>query len=200
MNYIIEDDFDFFKELNNVNEMMNNEKMNIECINNECMISRLPLTHNSIILPCKHAFNYLPLFKELCIHKNSNKIRCPYCRTASNKCLPFIPLPGVIKIFGINHPKKDCMPAPKCSVVLTTGSRKGLACNRDGMTNDEGTFCEKHNHYIKQEVWTEGMAKLMKDKSVIELKQMLKERGLKVGGVKKELVKRLLSEVLSSNS
>ena len=196
MNYIVEGDFDFFKELNDsANESINNESINNECIN-ECMISRLPLTHNSIILPCKHAFNYLPLFKELCIHQNENyvrKIKCPYCRTAFNKFIPFIPLPGVIKIIGINHPKKDCMPAPKCSVVLTIGPRKGLTCNRDGMTSDEGTFCEKHNHYIKQEVWTEGMAKLMKDKSVIELKQMLKERGLKVGGVKKELVKRLLS-------
>jgi len=85
------------------------------------------------------------------------------------------------------------MPAPKCTVILANGARKGLACGRDGITNDEGTFCEKHIHTNnKEEVWTEGMAKLMKDKSVIELKQMLKDRGLKVGGVKRALVKRLL--------
>ena len=43
----------------------------------------------------------------------------------------------------------------------------------------------------KKESWTAAMDQLSKEKSVIELKQMLREKGLKVGGVKKDLVKRL---------
>jgi hypothetical protein len=127
------------------------------------------------------------------MHNNKTNICCPYCRSVASKFIPFIPLPGVIKVSGVNHPEKDCMPAPKCSVVLKIGVRKGKACGHNGTITAAGIFCEKHKHTMKQDNWTEGMAKLMKEKSVIELKLMLKERGLKVGGVKKELVKRLLS-------
>jgi len=190
-NYIIEDNFDFYKELNTATADVDINIVTTD--DNKCMISRSPLTHNSITLQCKHSFNYLPLYKELCIHNNKKNISCPYCRTVSSKLIPFIPLPTVTKIVGVNHPEKECMPGPKCSVVLKHGERKGTPCGHNGTMTDEGIFCEKHKHYIKQDVWTEAMTELMQTKSVIELKQMLKGKGLKVGGVKKDLVKRLLS-------
>ena len=186
MNYVIEGNFDFFKELNSVDDDNH--------LDNTCLISHLPLIHNSILLPCSHSFNYLPLYKELCLHNNKTNIRCPYCRSATTTFIPFIPLPGVVKVIGVNSPEKVCMPAPKCSVLMKIGVRKGLACKMNGIVTDHGVFCKKHIHCMKQDTWTEAMEKLMKDKTVVELKQMLKKKGLKVGGVKKELVKRLLAE------
>jgi hypothetical protein len=184
MNYIVEDNFDFFKELNDlpVNDLPDNK----------CMISHSTLTHNFVTLPCKHSFNYLPLYKELCLYNNKKTITCPYCRSISTQLIPFIPLPGVIKIIGVNHPEKQCQTAPYCSVILKMGARKGLQCGINGMETEKGNVCIKHQHTLKDDIWTEAMAVLMTSKTVTELKQMLKKRGLKVGGIKKELVKRLL--------
>jgi len=156
------------------------------------MISHSPLTHNYITLPCKHSFNYIPLYKELSLHNNKNTIVCPYCRSSSDKFIPFIPLPGIVKIVGVNSPTKLCMPAPECTVILKTGLNKGNICGGNGMVTDTGIYCEKHKHYMNKDIWTTEMEKLSKQKSVSELKEMLRKRKLKVGGVKKELVKRLL--------
>jgi hypothetical protein len=41
------------------------------------------------------------------------------------------------------------------------------------------------------EVWTTEMNDFSKTKTVVELRKMLREKGLKVGGSKKELVLRL---------
>ena len=197
MNYILEDEFDFFKELNDKKNAI------IDTSNdNKCMISHLPLIYNSVTLPCKHSFNYLPLYTELCLHNNNKNITCPYCREVSQKFIPFIPLPNVKKRFGVNYPPDKCLPAPECSFILKMGTRKGMKCGRGGVINEEGVFCMKHQHHIKETdtednneptsiKWTDAMDQLSKEKSVIELKQMLREKGLKVGGVKKDLVKRL---------
>lgn len=201
MNYIVEDNYDFFKELNKPLD----SQVHIESPD-KCMISHLPLELNSVTLPCKHSFNYLPLYTELCLHNNNKNITCPYCREVSQKFIPFIPLPTVKKRFGVNYPPNKCLPAPECSFILKMGTRIGSKCGRVGVINEEGVFCMKHQHHIKgaseagaseadgiekKESWTAAMDQLSKEKSVIELKQMLREKGLKVGGVKKDLVKRL---------
>jgi hypothetical protein len=202
MNYIIEDNYDFFKELNALTPD--------DVVDNKCMISHLPLSFNSVTLPCKHSFNYLPLYTELCLHNNNKNIVCPYCREVSQKFIPFIPLPNVKKRFGVNYPPKKCLPAPECTFLLKVGARKGLKCGNVGVINGEGVFCMKHQHHIKctgqaseagqagadtgaetSNEWSAAMEQLSKDKSVVELKEMLREKGLKVGGVKKDLVKRL---------
>ena len=180
MNYIIEDDFDFFKELNETMTTSSEGQYN-------CMISHLPLTYNSIMLPCKHSFNYLPLYTELCLHNNKQNISCPYCREISNKLIPFIPLSNVKKIIGVNSPEKNCLPAPKCEFKLKTG----MKCERNGLESNEGIFCTKHYKNADPFIWTTEMEQLSKSKSVIELKGMLRSKGLKVGGTKKELVYRL---------
>jgi len=179
MSYIIEDNFDFFKALNDTTD---------GSADNKCLISHTTLTHNSITLPCKHSFNYLPLYKELCLHNNKNNICCPYCRSISDKFIPFIPLTDVSKVNGVNSPEKKCMPGPRCSALLIMGARKGKLCGHNGLETDDGTFCEKH---ITKHIWTKEMTALMQAKSVLELKQMCREKGLKVSGVKKDLVKRL---------
>jgi hypothetical protein len=189
MNYIVEDNFDFYSELN--------QPVPVEKIKQEdssrCMISHEILTYNSITLSCTHSFNYVPLYNELCLYNNKEYINCPYCRCKANKLLPFIPLPGIKKIYGVNYPPKMSMPLPKCSFIRKTGVHKGLPCLHMGIEYEDGVFCDKHMKYTINSVWTPEKEQLLKSKSVPELKAMLKAKGLKIGGLKKELVNRLFS-------
>jgi|SRR6056300_1062565 len=203
MNYVIEDDIDFFKELNNdtctIESIEDNKKM--------CMISHTPLTYNSVKLPCSHEFNYLPLYNEFVLTNNYNRsIKCPYCRTISDKLLPYIQLPGVQKRYGINSPKSLCMDEPKCLYKLKNGKNKGSLCGKGGVESKEGIFCKKHfdsTYVIKDKkdkvtkktittiIWTVEKEDLFKRKSVSQLKELLKEKGMKTTGLKKELVNRI---------
>jgi len=186
MNYIVEDKFDFYAELNK-------DTIDISA-SAICMISHKPLTYNSITLACKHSFNYLPLFNELCLHNNKQYISCPYCRIKSDKLIPFIPLPLVTKVYGVNYPTKMSMALPKCSFHLNSGIYKGLLCEQSGMEYEHGIFCSKHVKFNIDNTWTPEKEKMFKSKSVVELKKMLREKKLLVGGVKKELVNRLFTK------
>ena len=186
--YKLEDEFDFFKAL------QTDEDMDTEL--NTCMISHLPLTFNAITLKCSHSFNYLPLYTELCIHNNKKTISCPYCRITSDKLIPFIPLPNVNRVIGVNAPESKCMPALTCSLMLKNGSRKGEVCGKNGVEYQTGVFCVNHTANTNSNdinEWTSEMAVLFKTKKIDELKELLKKKGLRVGGNKKELVKRLLT-------
>jgi hypothetical protein len=193
MNYKVEDDFDFYSELNNTYCKKEDHDVAL------CMISHELLTHNSVTLPCKHSFNYMPLYTELCIvvdnenTKYRTYINCPYCRSKFDKLIPYIPLPTVKKIYGVNFPTSLTMPAPKCSFIIKNGKYKGNACGHSGTEFENGIWCEKHVLYNINSVWTPEKEQLSKTKSVAELKTMLKDKGLSVGGVKKELVNRLFS-------
>ena len=51
---------------------------------------------------------------------------------------------------------------------------------------------------IKNDIeWTDEMDKYSRNKSVIELKNLLREKGLKVSGTKKELVNRIIANSYS---
>ena len=63
MNYIIEDNFDFY------NALKAEEPAESVAV---CMISHEPLTYNAITLSCKHSFNYIPLYNELCLYNNKS--------------------------------------------------------------------------------------------------------------------------------
>ena len=72
MNYVLEDNFNFFEELksnSDINDEYNNTNDNNTTDNtiDKCMISHMPLTYNYITLPCKHKFNYISLYNELII-------------------------------------------------------------------------------------------------------------------------------------
>ena len=189
MNYKIEDNFDFYSELNKDDDD--------EC-EKKCMISHLPLTYNSVTLPCNHTFNYIPLYNELILNQKHNNIKCPYCRNHSDKLMFYLPLPNVKKIYGINYPPKMCMPSPKCNYKLKIGKNKGSICNKNGIEDKDGILCENHRSKILDEkkiiVWTPEKEKLFKTLSVNELKTMLKKKGLKISGLKKDLVNRLVIE------
>ena len=196
--YNLEDEFDFYKALkeDDDNGDNGNNGYNENKVLNNCMITHLPLTLNAVTLNCKHSFNYIALYTELCIHNNKKSISCPYCRITSEKYIPFIPLPNVNRVPGVNAPESKCMPAPTCSLILTNGPRKGDVCGKNGVEYHTGVFCVKHieNSTTAANEWTAEMAVLCKTKKIAELKELLKAKGLKVGGAKKELVMRLLKQ------
>jgi hypothetical protein len=194
MKYTTEDNFDFYSELNSSIE---EEEMP------KCMISHLPLTYNAITLPCKHTFNYMPLYKELCAnfsHCKQTKLHCPYCRTILEKLIPYIPLPHVEKKIGVNYPLKNCMPGPQCNFMIKRLKKK-IVCNAAGMESEHGVFCVKHfanavgsnaQDAVGSVAPINPLATEYKKKTVAELRKMLRAKGLKVGGLKNELINRLL--------
>ena len=63
MNYTIEDNIDFFKELNSAQDDSDD--------NNVCLISGKPLEEKCIKLECGHRFNYIYIFNDLVQQKKS---------------------------------------------------------------------------------------------------------------------------------
>ena len=117
-NYIIEGNFDFYKELY---ESLDDSDDNIdEQTAQVCLITNTPLTKHFVELECKHAFNYVPLFKDLVNHKTKfssldthrlkvNEIRCPYCRNKQGNVLPYIEELGLPKEHGVNWINMELM-------------------------------------------------------------------------------------------
>jgi hypothetical protein len=111
-NYVIEGNFDFYKEL--YESLDDSDNNNIDEQSAQiCLISNAPLTKHFVELECKHAFNYVPLFKDLVNHKTKfstldthrlkvNEIRCPYCRNKQGNVLPYIEELGLPKEHGVN--------------------------------------------------------------------------------------------------
>ena len=112
--YNIEDNIDFFFELN---KLLNNEKnANEETLPKEkdvCLISNEKLVDKFVKLKCGHTFNYIPLFKDLVNQKQKfhtmdisqlkkDEIRCPYCRSTQQGVLPYYEELGLPKTNGVN--------------------------------------------------------------------------------------------------
>lgn len=95
-----------------------------------CQITGLPLNDKSVILECKHHFNYDALYKEIYRQKYEFKtydtlhlskkdlqkfreskldyfIKCPYCRNIQFTVLPFYKELGLKEIYGINSLDKS---------------------------------------------------------------------------------------------
>ena len=158
MNYSIEGNIDFYKELfeticesesdileNNNEDTYKNEK--------NCLITHLPLQSPIITLDCNHKFNYIPLFKEITRQKTSDyndkkklrvhQIKCPYCRQIQNKLLPYIPsVEGSYLISGVTSPQKYSMYTQKCESIIKSGKRKGENCGKK--CEYPNTMCNMH--------------------------------------------------------
>ena len=141
MNYKIENDMNFFielkKELGDILPIESDVSHN----NNICLITHQPLEVNHVTLTCRHKFNYLPLYNEVVIQKkNYNyleitrlalyQIKCPYCRTITNKLLPYIEHPDVSYIRGVNYPLRYCMTLCTCKWIIRSGKNKNNICER----------------------------------------------------------------------
>ena len=101
--FVIEDNIDFYSEINKEEEIIQDDI---------CLITQNPLDKNHIILDCGHKFNYDAIFNDIINHKtkfnklekqflNTNEIRCPYCRNIQDKLLPSNNL--FPKIHGVNY-------------------------------------------------------------------------------------------------
>jgi hypothetical protein len=119
-NYVIEGNFDFYKELyESLDDSDNNNNIDEQSAQ-VCLITNTPLTKHFVELECKHAFNYVPLFKDLVNHKTKfstldthrlkvNEIRCPYCRNKQGNVLPYIEELGLPKEHGVNWINMELM-------------------------------------------------------------------------------------------
>jgi hypothetical protein len=127
--YIMEENINFYDELyksldSSDDENKDNKIKDYDEIN-ECQITGLPLGDKSVTLECKHNFNYIPLYREICKQKfefksyefseldssekeklliscNNFFIRCPYCRNIQFTILPYYEELNLNKIYGIN--------------------------------------------------------------------------------------------------
>ena len=210
MNYIIEDNIDFYAELAKLDTITTNtDSAKVPSI---CLITTQPLSANAITLPCSHTFNYLPLYKDVCIQKKKNNIyevdqlslnqmRCPYCRTKFDKILPRVAMSGVDIVMGVNYPARYCMTHLKCSHLLTSGKHVGQPCGHTAYTTPSGAVCcVKHSkkeeaslHKNAAEVWTDEMTAYSKTCGIVDLQKILRENHLHVSGPKKELVMRIFN-------
>lgn len=121
---------------------------------NICLISKEKLHPNHITLKCNHKFNYIPIYKEVLYQKtksnplyevtklNSYQIKCPYCRTITNKLLPFIAYPSVRLSKNIHSTEPDCITAVKCSHIT-----KYRGVNKDNSDSQ----CDKNAVYYEAE-------------------------------------------------
>lgn len=208
MNYIIEDNLDFKAALANDLE----EEQSI------CLISQQPLTKSHIQLPCKHTFNYKPLYKEIYVQKTVrnlyetvrlkiNELKCPYCRSVSEQLLPYLPSEEPERKAGVNGPAKYCMPY---LLPCEWHNNKEKTCTKPACYIDKVSYCKTHYQKVHTKeahtkkaptanpeiAWTPAMNTFAKSKTLIELKQLLRLHKLTVGGNKKELVERLFANNL----
>lgn len=137
--YIVGDNIDFYKEINNITE-----EDNIDT--DVCLITYEPLDNTSVKLKCGHSFNYEPLYNEIVSQKvkfknnylHINHIKCPFCRSLQVKLLPQIK--GFKLVTGVNSPLKYCMFLNTCQYVFKSGKRKGEKCAKG--CND--IMCKTH--------------------------------------------------------
>jgi len=195
-----EQSIDFFSELNK--ELSNNNTD----LDNKCLITQTKLQDNYITLSCNHNFNYIPLYNEVVKQKtrcNSfettilklNEIKCPYCRTINEQLLPFIDMPGVNLIRGVNCPKKLSMKLHSCEWKFKNGKNKGTRCDKSAIKTDTGCFCDKHSKKLFNNKLPiiEDYKNICKHYKISDLKNILKSLKLKVSGNKSELISRLLN-------
>ena len=211
MNYIINSNINFYEEINNFKD----DPDEIE----KCLLSGENLQDNFITLKCKHKFNYLSLYNELCKQKSKyntleitklliNEIKCPYCREITDQILPFIIDDNIELKNGINYPSKYSMEINKCTWIYRNGKNKNNKCNCSSFIFNKNNYCLKHHKICSkinsnvenllnenvENVLNENVKflDLQKKYTISKLKEILKENKLKVSGNKKELITRLL--------
>jgi len=211
-NIIVENGFDFWKELNHDD--------NKPICKEVCELTGERLTRNYITMPCGHKFNYKDICIEIASLKNPknyksmtrllthNQMCCPYCRQIFNKLLPDIPCENV----G-NMPKyvvsNNCIDHHVCKYTYKSGKNKGCTCDDPrGFETEEGEFlCKKHWRARKtQKMRASRKAKpitfdmlnidekeVYTNNTVVQLREMLRNKHLKLSGTKAVLVKRLVT-------
>ena len=200
---------------------LNNSYFDDDDCDNMCHISFKPFDGNAISLPCKHKFNYVPLYNYIVsIKKKFNRystlrlgqhdIICPLCRNVSYELLPFVPHGDVTKrVSYVTGPGKYCMAHRKCCSILKNGKNRGFPCGRSGYHTKHGDVCVKHDIILKSTLKHKRQQSVVDKKphagcsnpaiaaawekyTVISLKKVLRDNKLTMTGNKKVLIQRIL--------
>lgn len=199
ISYKLEDNIDFYKEINNIDTDSDNDNDD-----NKCLLSNNKLTKNYITLNCGHKFNYISLINEVCSFKfNSNvyshkqiklyDTMCPYCRIYTKGLIPYIHTEYNIKIKYVNSPLKYCFKNKNCFY----NNFYNYKCNNNAYDTHYGTYCNKHQNiiekhilFIKDHNWTHNMIFFYINNKINDIKNLLKSNNLKISGKKNILVER----------
>ena len=161
MNFIIEDNIDFYKQLHEIDSEDEHDDEDL------CLLTKMPLDQNKIVLPCNHSFNLYPLYKEVCKQKlgssaleisrlRHDQMKCPYCRRKYNFVLPRLLINKKMKYHsGVNSPEKICMKSksPKfCSYHFKSGINKNVQCRELGYYTEYGCYCMKHQSSVSKKM------------------------------------------------
>ena len=162
MKYEVEDglDVDFFAALKSIQQPQpQSSHQSHQSHENTCLITNDPLNLFHVTLTCGHKFNYEPLYQEVIRQKGrlgmhnyyekigTHQIKCPYCRTTTDKLLPNIgPHPVIKRLNGVNAPASMCMPGVACSY-----NNKNACCSATAFYEyDANPYCLRHyNSVIK---------------------------------------------------
>ena len=157
MNIILEDNINFYDELNKSDDEDDDDE-------NICLLSNMPLDKNCIKLPCNHTFNFYALYKEVInqktytpsSHLNTDRlyihqIKCPYCRQKCDYLLPHVKINDNVNfIIGVNSPEKYSMSYHKCEYIMKSGKNKNNKCSKSAFYIDDNCYCNKHHSIIKK--------------------------------------------------
>jgi len=200
----------YFNEILNLNEDNDDEETKNSDNDHKCLISNLPLDDNHITLNCNHKFNYVSIYNEVVYQKTKrlldnaslrlHEIKCPYCRSITDKLLPYYKFYSVKQIKGVNLPMHLCMKMNECSYITKTVKCTGSAC----LTKD-GYLCNKHLKQTKsEETLLDNCNKDLCDKyhmmTLLKLKLLLKENNCKQTGNKLDLINRILIAQMKNSS
>ena len=219
-NYIIEDEFDFWSEVNA--DVNNDETL--------CMLTKTPLGINHVTLPCGHKFNYTGLVKESASNRGPTQYKnrkflpagytkCPYCRKHHYGLLLWIPNHNVDHIYGVTTIARNALPMQRCTYIKKNGKSKGEQCSSClAYHSIYGVYCRTHQCMMKnaesrrikneelkikrkanltvlEEYIKNTRPELLKHK-VSELKATLKTNNLSTSGTKVTLAGRVLENDL----
>lgn len=185
MNIIIEDNIDFYEQLN----MSDSDDEADDC----CLLTKSRLDKNKISLPCNHSFNFIPLYKEICIQKMGasnletdflmyNQIKCPYCRQKFDFLLPHVRLnKSVTYISGVNTPQQLCMSFHKCSYVFSNGKNKNTQCSKTGYYENDQCYCTTHHNMCAKRSAVIPKCKRVKAQTVICKCKAILKNGKRAG-------------------
>ena len=155
-----EDDDDINNDTNN----QINNNTNVEL----CLLTNEPLDKTMIEMSrCKHKFNYIPLYNEICqqklrINKDNNyetsilheyQIKCPYCRTIHDRLLPpsseQFGLQGVKITKRVNSMHGNNIISCEYVKKKTVKNQTNVKCNSLKVYITKfGRYCSLHYNYL----------------------------------------------------
>jgi len=89
------------------------------------------------------------------------------------------------------------MNGSKCDTIIKIGKNKGKLCGHVAFESHHGCLCNKHSNILirkadKNNHTGHTIENILNKYIIPQLKDLLKKHHLKVGGIKKELIQRII--------